>query len=113
VLGEALALARKRQERKMPWFGNQHSLADAALQQHIGLSMKDLEPVLQQGGDPAERKFMECCRCLWKVDGVQLLEPFVDAFFNKLPETSRNVLFQRMVTIVYVAQDLEIKPTKS
>jgi hypothetical protein len=94
----------------MPWFRNQQSVADAALQRDIGLSMNDLDPVLRRGGDPAELKFMECCRCLWKVDGIQLVEPFIETFFNKLPETSRSVLFQRMVTIVYVAQDEETKP---
>jgi len=93
----------------MPWFGNQHDLADAALQRDIGLSMKDLGPMLRQGGDPAELKFMECCRCLWKIDGIELVEPFIETFFNNLPEASRNVLFQRMVTIVYVAQDEETK----
>jgi hypothetical protein len=93
----------------MPWFGNQHSLADAALQQHMGLSMKELDPVLRRGGDPAELKFMECCHCLWKVDGVRLVEPFIETFFNTLPEESRSVLFQRMLTIVYVAQDEETK----
>jgi hypothetical protein len=97
----------------MPWFGNQHDLADAALQRNIGLSMRELAPVLRQGGDPAELKFMECCRCLWKVDGSELVEPFIETFFNKLPEASRNVLFQRMVTIVYVAQDEETKRTRS
>ena len=95
----------------MPWFGNQQSIADAALRRDVGFSMNELEPVLRPGGDAAERKFMECCWCLWKIDGVRLLEPFVDAFFNKLPEGSRSILFQRMVTIVYVAQDKETKPT--
>ena len=52
---------------------------------------------------------MECCRHLWKANGVELLEPFVEAAFNKLPEKSRSVLFQRMLTIVYVAQDMEIE----
>jgi hypothetical protein len=31
----------------------------------------------------------------------------IDAAFNKLPDKSRCVLFQRMLTIVYVAQDSE------
>ena len=43
----------------------------------------------------------------WKADGIELVEPFIDAAFNILPEKSRSVLFQRMVTIVYVAQDSE------
>jgi hypothetical protein len=97
----------------MPWFGNQQSTADAALRQHVGSSMKDLESLLRRGGDAAERKFMECCWCLWKVDGVQLLEPFVETFFDKLPDRSRSILFQRMVTIVYVAQDAETKRNTS
>jgi hypothetical protein len=39
-----------------------------------------------------------------------LTEPFIEAAFNKLPEKSRCVLFQRMLTIVYVAQDAEPTP---
>jgi hypothetical protein len=31
----------------------------------------------------------------------------IDAAFNKLPEKSRCVLFQRMLTIVYLAQDAQ------
>lgn len=54
---------------------------------------------------------MECCWRLWRADGIKLVEPFVEAAFNKLPERSRSVLFQRMLTIVYVAQDSEIKGT--
>jgi hypothetical protein len=38
-----------------------------------------------------------------------LLEPFVNAAFNDLPESSRAILFQRILTIVYVAQEIEIK----
>jgi len=38
-----------------------------------------------------------------------LVEPLIDAAFNDLPEKSRSVLFQRMLTIVYIAQELEIK----
>jgi hypothetical protein len=52
-------------------------------------------------------KFMECCHYLWKVNGVGLIEPFILAVFNKLPEKSRCVLFQRLLTIVYLAQDGE------
>jgi hypothetical protein len=73
--------------------------------------MKDVKPLLAAGGDLAERKFMECCWCLWKANGAELVEPFVNAAFNDLPETSRAILFQRMLTIVYVAQELEIKST--
>jgi hypothetical protein len=62
-------------------------------------------------GDAAEMRFMECCRYLWKVDGVELIEPFILAVFNTLPEKSRCVLFQRMLTIVYLAQDGERLPT--
>jgi hypothetical protein len=38
-----------------------------------------------------------------------LVEPFVESTFNVFPEKSRVVLFQRMLTIVYVAQEMEIK----
>ena len=82
---------------------------DAELERKLGMSMKDLQPLFTVGGDFAERKYMECCWCLWKADGVELVEPFVEATFNNLPEKSRSVLFQRMLTIVYVAQDTEIK----
>ena len=76
------------------------------LKRGLGL-MKEIEPLLRAGGDAAEMKFMECCRHLWKADGIELMEPFIDAAFNKLPEKSRCVLFQRMLTIVYLAQDAE------
>ena len=82
---------------------------DAELRRSIGLSMKETQTLLTAGGDSAERKFMECCWCLWKANGVEFVEPFVEATFNKLPEKSRSVLFQRMLTIVYVAQDTELK----
>jgi hypothetical protein len=78
---------------------------DEELQQGFGLSINELEPLLKAGGDAAEVKFMECCRYLWEAEGAELIEPFIDAAFNKLPEKSRSVLFQRMLTIVYVAQD--------
>ena len=81
---------------------------DAALRR-LGFSMKEMQSLFAAGGDPAERKFMECCWCLWKAKGVELVESFVEATFNKLPEKSRSVLFQRMLTIVYVAQDSQIK----
>jgi hypothetical protein len=80
---------------------------DEELRRGVGLSMKEVEPFLRAGGDAAEIKFMECCRCLWTANGAELVEPFIDAAFNKLPEKSRCVLFQRMLTIVYVAQDGE------
>jgi hypothetical protein len=80
---------------------------DEELRRGLGLATKELEPLLRDGGDAAEMKFMECCRCLWKANGTELVEPFVDAVFNMLPETSRCVLFQRLLTIVYVAQDGE------
>ena len=84
---------------------------EAELRRSLGLSMKEIAPLLAAGGGSAETKFMECCWCLWKANGVELVEPFVDAAFNILPEESRSVLFQRMLTIVYVAQDSEIKNT--
>jgi len=52
---------------------------------------------------------MECCGCLWKANGAELVEPLIDAACNDLPEKSRSVLFQRMLTIVYIAEELEIK----
>jgi hypothetical protein len=82
---------------------------EEALRRGLQLSITELEPLLQAGGDAAELKFMECCRCLWNANGAELIEPFVDAAFNILPEKSRCVLFQRMLTIVYVAQDSELQ----
>jgi hypothetical protein len=85
---------------------------DDALKRGLGLATKEVEPLLRAGGDAAEMKFMECCRCLWKANGVELVEPFIDAAFNTLPERSRAILFQRMLTIVYVAQDSELLQTQ-
>jgi hypothetical protein len=82
---------------------------DAELKRSLGLSVSKLRSLLKSGGDTAERKFMECCWCLWKANGVELMEPFVAAAFNYLPAKSRAVLFQRVLTIVYVAQDIEIR----
>jgi hypothetical protein len=82
---------------------------DAELKRTLGLSLKKLEPLFAAGGDAAEKKFMECCWSLWKVHGAELVDPFVEAAFNNLPAKSRTVLFQRMLTIVYVAQESEIK----
>jgi hypothetical protein len=83
------------------------NIVDEELKRGLGLSIKEIEPLLKAGGDAAEMKFMECCRYLWKVDGVELIEPFIEAVFNKLPEKSRCILFQRILTIVYLAQDGE------
>jgi hypothetical protein len=80
----------------------------AELSRSLGLTRKEIEPILAAGGDQAEKQFMECCWCLWKADGIELVEPFIDAAFNILPEQSRSVLFQRMLTIVYLAQDSEL-----
>ena len=44
---------------------------------------------------------------------MELVEPFVDAAFDMLPAKSRSVLFQRMLTIVYVAQDSESRECTS
>jgi len=77
---------------------------DAQLRQSLGLTIKKLEPILAVGGDAAEKQFMECCWTLWKADGIELVEPFIDSAFNILPAKSRSVLFQRMLTIVYLAQ---------
>jgi hypothetical protein len=84
---------------------------DQELKRGLRLSIKEIEPLLRAGGDAAEIKFMQCCRYLWKADGVELIEPFIEAVFNKLPEKSRCVLFQRMLTIVYLAQDGEQRST--
>ena len=77
---------------------------DARLSQSLGVTLKELEPILKRGGDTAEQKFMECCWCLWKANGSELMEPFIDVAFNVLPKKSRSVLFERMLTIVYVAK---------
>ena len=83
------------------------SVVDEELKRGFGLSLKEIEPSFRAGGDATEMKFMGCCHYLWKVNGVELIEPFILAAFNKLPEKSRCVLFQRILTIVYLAQDGE------
>jgi len=85
------------------------SAVNAELSQSLGLTLQELVPILKQGGDTAEKKFMECCWCLWKANGSELLGPFIEAAFNVLPARSRSVLFERMLTIVYVAQDSVVK----
>jgi hypothetical protein len=87
------------------------NVLDEELKRGLGLSMKKLAPVLKAGGNAAEMKFMECCHHLWQADGVELMEHFIEAAFNELPEKSRCILFQRMLTIVYLAQDGERPPT--
>ena len=82
---------------------------DVELSQSLGLTLKELVPILKRGGDTAEKKFMECCWCLWKANGSELVEPFIEAAFNILPKKSRSVLFERALTIVYVAQDSVVK----
>jgi hypothetical protein len=82
---------------------------DAELRRSLGLSMGEARSIFAAGGDLAEQKFMECCWCLWKANGTELVEPFVDAAFNHLPEKTRAILFQRLLTIVYVAQEAELK----
>src|SRR5665647_5272 len=89
------------------------TVVDAELSRSLGLTMKAIEPILAVGGDSAEKQFMECCWCLWKADGIELVEPFIEAAFNILPAKSRSVLFQRMLTIVYVAQDSELQVKSS
>ena len=89
------------------------NVVDDELKRGLGVSMKEIAPFLSVGGDAAEMKFMECCRYLWQADGVELIEPFIEAVFNKLPERSRCVLFQRMLTIVYLAQDAQQSQTPS
>jgi hypothetical protein len=84
-------------------------VVDSHLSLKLGLTMKEIKPILRRGGDTAEKQFMECCWCLWKVDGIDLVEPFIEAAFNILPAQSRTVLFERTLTIVYVAQDSETR----
>lgn len=85
---------------------------DAELNRSLGLSVKKIEPLLAVGGDAAEKQFMECCWRLWKANGAELVEPFVEATFNHLPGKSRSLLFLRMLTIVYLAQEIELKESK-
>ena len=82
---------------------------NAELSQSLGLTLQELTSILKRGSDTAEKKFMECCWCLWKANGSELLDPFIEAAFNILPAKSRSVLFERMLTIVYVAQDSVVK----
>lgn len=86
---------------------------DAELSRSLRLTIKEIAPILAVGGDPAEKQFMECCWCLWKADGIELLEPFIEAAFNIMPEKSRSVLFERMLTIVYLAQHSELQVKSS
>lgn len=87
-------------------------LVDAELRRSLGLTTKQAASIFRRGGDAAERKFMECCWCLWKVNGSELIEPFIEATFDFLPGKSRRILFERMLTIVYVAQDTAVKQIK-
>ena len=84
-------------------------VVEAELSRSLGLTLKELLSILKRGGDTAEKKFMECCWCLWKANGSELVEPFIEVAFNILPKKSRSVLFERMLTIVYVAQDSAVK----
>ena len=86
-----------------------NAAVNAKLSRLLGLTIKEIAPILAVGGDPAEKLFMECCWCLWKADGIELVEPFIEVTFNIMPEKSRSVLFERMLTIVYVAQDNELQ----
>jgi hypothetical protein len=101
-----IAAIEARQERTM--LGK--NAVDEELRRGVGLSIDQIEPLLRAGGDAAEMKFMECCRHLWTADGVELMEPFIETAFNNLPEKSRCILFQRMLTIVYLAQAGERPP---
>ena len=42
---------------------------ETELSRSLGLTLKELLPILKRGGDTAEKRFMECCWCLWKVNG--------------------------------------------
>jgi hypothetical protein len=87
-------------------------LVDAELRRSLGLTTKEATSIFRRGGDAAEQKFMECCWRLWKANGSELVEPFIEAAFDFLPGKSRRVLFERMLTIVYVAQDTAVKQIK-
>ena len=89
------------------------NVVDDELKRGLGVSMKEIEPFLSAGGDATEMKFMECCRYLWQADGVELIEPFIEAAFKQIVRESRCVLFQRMLTIVYLAQDARAITTAS
>ena len=82
---------------------------DEQLSRSLGLRLNQIKPIFRRGGDQAEKQFMECCWLLWKINGAELIEPFIEAAFNILPPKSRSVLFERMLTIVYIAQDKETK----
>src|SRR4051794_31616049 len=86
---------------------------EAELGRSLGLTMKQAVSIFRRGGDAAERKFMECCWCLWRANGSELIEAFIEAAFDALPVKSRRILFERMLTIVYVAQDTAVKQIKS
>jgi hypothetical protein len=83
-------------------------LVDAELRRSLGLTTRQAKSIFRRGGDAAERKFMECCWRLWKINGSELIGPFIETAFDFLPEKSRRVLFERMLTIVYVAQDTAV-----
>jgi hypothetical protein len=72
---------------------------DTELKRSLGLSIKEVKQLIKGGGDLAEQRFMECCWCLWKANGAELVEPFVEVTFNVFPEKSRVVLFQRMLSL--------------
>jgi hypothetical protein len=67
--------------------------------------------------DSLIRLSLQCPRCHWPDRWPSRKEKPRSAprrtLFNKLPEKSRCVLFQRMLTIVYVAQDGERLPPPS
>ena len=42
------------------------SAVDADLKRSVGLWIKQVKSAVAAGGDLAEKKFMECCWCLWK-----------------------------------------------
>lgn len=54
---------------------------DEQLSRSLGLTIKQIKPILRRGGDRAEKQFMECCWHLWKINGAELIEPFIEAAF--------------------------------
>jgi hypothetical protein len=67
--------------------------------------LRELIPILKRGRDAAEKKYHGVLLVRVEGFGSELLETFIEAAFNILP----TVLFERMLTIVYVAQDSVVK----
>ena len=66
--------------------------------------MRELIPILKRGRDAAEKKYHGVLLVRVEGFGSELLETFIEAAFN-MP----TVLFERMLIMVYVAQDSVVK----